>query len=119
MNEGKKFDDNKNRYDLVPPEALDQVVQVWTYGAIKYDDRNWENGIKWGRLFGAIMRHLWAFWRGEDNDPESGMSHLAHAACGTMMLLQHWNFKSELDDRPINENNNNHIISDSTGTNVC
>lgn len=82
-----KHDAHKPRYDLIPPEALDAFVQVLTYGAEKYEDRNWEKGMPWGRFFAACMRHLWAWWRGETNDPETGLPHLAHACCCIMFLL--------------------------------
>lgn len=97
--EGAKFDKGKNRYDLIPADALDDLVKVYTYGTIKYDDNNWRNGMKWGRVFGAIMRHLWKFWRGEDLDDESGLPHLAHAAWGCMTLLNFSKTKKEFDDR--------------------
>ena len=87
MTEGVKHDDGKARYDLLPPDALDAIAQVFTYGAAKYADRNWEGGMAWGRLFAAMMRHCWAFWRGEDVDPESGLPHLAHAGACVLMLL--------------------------------
>jgi len=84
---GTKHDEGKLRYDLIPSEALKEVVKVLTYGATKYGDRNWERGIEYGRIFGAVMRHLWAWWGGEKNDPESGISHLSHAACSIFFLL--------------------------------
>lgn len=46
------------------------------------------------------MRHLWAWWRGEDTDPESGLSHAAHAAWGCFALLEYARTHPELDDRP-------------------
>lgn len=82
-----KYDSGKLRYDLVPPEALEEITRVLGFGATKYADRNWENGINYGRVFGACMRHLWAWWRGEDNDSETGISHLAHAGCCIFFLL--------------------------------
>jgi len=85
--EGRKDDAGKLRYDLVPPAALEELVAVYTYGAKKYEDRNWEKGIEQGRIFAAIMRHLWSFWKGEYNDKESGLPHLAHAAWGCFTLL--------------------------------
>lgn len=85
--EGKKFDTGKRRWDLVPPAALDAVVEIYDFGAAKYADRNWELGINYGRVFAACMRHLWAFWRGEELDPESGKPHLAHAAWNCLALL--------------------------------
>lgn len=84
---GQKFDAGKTRYDLLPPEALEAMARVLTFGAEKYGDRNWEQGIEEGRLFGAAQRHLWADWRGEPTDLESGMPHLWHAACNLAMLI--------------------------------
>jgi len=100
-NKGVKFDQGKNRYDLVPAWAFDKVVEIWTVGAVKYGDRNWEQGLSWGRVFAACMRHLWAFWRGEDNDPDDGKSHLAHAVWCCIALLHYSEFKKEFDDRAI------------------
>lgn len=87
LTEGVKFDGDKLRYDLIPPELLEQTALVLTYGAHKYSERNWEKGMKWGRCFGALMRHMWAWWRGEDRDPETGYSHLSHAACCIAFLI--------------------------------
>lgn len=95
----KKFDEGKTRYDLLPADALDKIATVFTFGSVKYGDRNWENGMSWGRLFGALMRHSWAWFRGEDHDPESGESHLAHAGCCVMMLLAYSMRKDKNDDR--------------------
>ena len=85
--EGRKDDEGKARFDLLPPDALWEVVRVYTFGAGKYGDRNWEKGIRWGRVFAAICRHLFAWWLGERHDPETGLSHLAHAAWGCKTLL--------------------------------
>lgn len=84
---GVKHDTGKLRYDLVPPESLDSVVKVLTFGAEKYGDRNWEDGLSYGRLFAACMRHLWAWWRGESQDAESNLPHLSHAACCIFFLI--------------------------------
>lgn len=48
--------------------------------------RNWEAGMDWSRVFSALQRHTWAWWGGEDKDPETGFSHLEHAACCIMFL---------------------------------
>lgn len=82
-----KHDEGKPRYDLIPPFALDLVAQVMTYGATKYGERNWEKGLKPERLFAALMRHSWAWMRGETIDPETNLPHLAHAAASVMMLI--------------------------------
>lgn len=96
---GYKYDGGKSRYDLIPAVPLEQLARVYTMGAAKYEDRGWENGLKWGRIFAAIMRHLWKFWRGEDVDQESGLPHLAHAAWGCFALMEYEVTHPELDDR--------------------
>ena len=63
-------------------------------------ERNWEKGMKWGRPVGALMRHMWAWWQGEDKDAETGLSHLAHAACCILFLLSYELRKTGEDDRP-------------------
>jgi len=98
--EGKKFDTGKPRYDLLPPELLAAVADVLMFGASKYGERNWEKGMSWGRPFAALMRHMWAWWRGEDRDPETGLSHLAHAACCVAFLLAYECREIGTDDRP-------------------
>ena len=85
--EADKFDTDKLPYELIAPEVLDALALVLQFGADKYAPRNWERGMRWGRVFGALMRHMWAWWRGENNDDETGMSHLYHAACCIMFLI--------------------------------
>lgn len=97
--EGLKFDEGKVRLDLLPFDALTEVAKVLTHGANKYGDRNWEKGMKWGRLLGAALRHLFAWARREDLDPETGLSHLAHAACSVLFLLTYTLRGIDGDDR--------------------
>lgn len=84
---GVKHDQDKPRYDLIPPEIEEAIAQVLTFGANKYGDRNWEHGMDWGRVYAAMRRHTGAWWSGQDNDPETGMSHLHHAACCIAFLV--------------------------------
>ena len=97
--EGRKDDQDKLRYDLIPPELLEEVARVLTYGAVKYSERNWERGMSWGRPFGALMRHMWAWWKGENCDPETGYSHLAHALCCITFLMTYERRGIGKDDR--------------------
>jgi hypothetical protein len=48
---------------------------------------------------GAAFRHLSAFNQGENADPETGRSHVAHLACCAFMLLDYIKEHPELDDR--------------------
>lgn len=94
-----KNDGEKVRVELLPPLALEEIAKVLTFGAKKYEDHNWRKGFAWSRLIGAALRHLLAFMRGEDNDPETGLSHLAHLGCCVLFLLDHQILKLGLDDR--------------------
>lgn len=98
--EGKKFDDGKVRMELIPPSTYESIGAVLTFGAKKYADRNWEKGIKWSRCYGAAMRHLAAWWGGENLDPETKFSHLWHAQCCLSFLVEYLRTHPELDDRP-------------------
>lgn len=99
MNEGTKHDTGKAQMDLLPPIAAEEVAKVLTYGASKYGRFNWRTGFKWGRLLAAALRHIFAFIRGEDNDPETGLSHAAHAACCMLFLIEHQKCGLGEDDR--------------------
>ena len=100
LEHGHKADDGKLPYDLVPPDALEEIIKVLAFGAKKYAPRNWEKGMKWSRPFSALMRHMWAWWRGEHKDPETGISHLAHAGCCVLFLLAYEKRVLGEDDRP-------------------
>lgn len=98
---GWKQDGGKARMDLIAPEMLVGVANVLAFGAEKYSERNWEKGMSWGRCFGALMRHMWAWWGGEKADPETGFSHLHHAACCLMFLIAYEERKTGTDDRKL------------------
>lgn len=103
--EGKKFDGGKVRLDLLPLDAIEEVAKVMTFGAGKYGDRNWEKGINYMRLVGAALRHIFAWVGGQDRDEETGLSHMAHAACCILFILAFETRKcgdagTKLDDRP-------------------
>ena len=86
---GRKFDGNKLEYGLLPPLALRAVVEILTIGAQKYERDNWKHvpdGKR--RYFDAGMRHLWDSKCGEKYDEETNKSHLAHAICNLMFLLE-------------------------------
>ena len=101
--EGTKHDGDKIRTDLYPVASFLGACRVLTHGAKKYAARNWEKGILYGRVYGALLRHLFAWWGGEDVDPESGEHHLDHAGC-CIAFLQHYakhpGSYAAFDDRP-------------------
>jgi hypothetical protein len=91
-NGAKKFDGDKLRMDLIPPEAIEELAKVLTMGASKYDDNNWQ-GVESHRYDAALMRHYVAWKKGEEVDPESGFSHLSHMLCNVAFLI--WKEKNE------------------------
>ncbi len=97
---GRKDDTGKPPHHLIAPEIQDALANVLAFGAAKYAPRNWERGMAWSRPFSALLRHMWAWWRGEDRDVETGMSHLHHAACCIMFLVAYEARVIGCDDRP-------------------
>lgn len=98
-NGGMKHDDGKVRLDLLPVEALTEIAKVLTFGANKYAAHNWRKGFVWSRTVAALLRHFYAWLRGEDNDPETGLSHMAHVGCNVLFLLTFILTKTGTDDR--------------------
>ena len=104
MTEGKKNDEGKLRYDLIPAYALDALAGVYTTGAEKYDDRNWELGINYGRVFGALMRHAWVCMRGVSEDPDDGQHPLMSVAwCAFALYEYERRGMVKFDDRPVEQ----------------
>ena len=87
--EGKKFDSDKPRMDLLPPKAIFEVAKVLGFGAQKYDPENWRllDNLQ-SRYTAGALRHIFAHMDGEDLDPETNLSHLAHAMCCLLFKLE-------------------------------
>ena len=88
---GRKFDDGKLRYDLVDPFALAWLVSTLTYGATKYAAYNYRNFTKEElreKYYAGMMRHLEAFRMGQNDDPETGIPHVAMMSFGAMVLTE-------------------------------
>lgn len=98
-NHGVKHDEDKIRLDLVPPEALEEIAKALAFGASKYTDHNWRKGFIWSRVSAALLRHMYAWLKKEDSDPESGLSHLSHVGACVMFLLTYEVTKTGTDDR--------------------
>ncbi len=96
---GKKFDADKARYDLIPGMALEELAKLFMMGGKKYGDWNWYEGMSWSRIFAAMMRHAWAWWRGEQFDREDGQHHLTSVAWCAMVLYTFEKQNRGTDDR--------------------
>ena len=86
---GRKFDSEKPKMYLLPPKATVEVAKVLTFGAAKYDEDNWRKlEDAQNRYSGGALRHIFSHLDGELEDPETNLSHLAHAICCLMFKLE-------------------------------
>ena len=89
MAEGIKYDSAKPRMNLLPPKAIIEVSKVLTFGAEKYDAENWRKlDDLQNRYTAGALRHIFAHMDGEQLDPETNLSHLAHALCCLLFKLE-------------------------------
>lgn len=98
-NGGAKYDNGKEPFELIPSYPLRELAKLYGEGAKKYAVRNWERGIRFGRLFGALMRHAWLWWGGEKIDPETGVSHMTASAWNCFALIELERTGAGEDDR--------------------
>lgn len=96
-----KFDrrENKPALSMIPKSSLDLEAAVLAFGAKKYERNNWKKGMEWTRLVDSALRHITAWNDGEELDPESGLSHLAHAKCCLSFLIEYQTKGLGEDDR--------------------
>jgi hypothetical protein len=99
MDKALRYNENKRRWSLVDFDSLEGMVKVLEYGSQKYSDNNWKKGLKTTEIAESLMRHLFAWLRGEDNDPESGLPHTGHILCNAMFLAYMEKNKPEFDSR--------------------
>lgn len=87
--DGKKFDEGKPKMSFVARSLLTAIAYIMEPGAVKYGRDNWRGGMDWSRPYDALLRHLTSWWDGESADLETGKSHLWHAACELMFLIEY------------------------------
>lgn len=96
---GDRNNKGKLRWSLVDMKTLEGLVKVLMMGAEKYSDFNWQKGLPINEVYESLMRHLVSFMDGEDNDAESGLSHLDHAMCNIYFMKWFMDNKPEMDNR--------------------
>lgn len=88
--ESRKNDriDDKLRWDLLPLEDIEDVVEVYHAGAKKYAPNSWQ-GLEDGynRYKAAMFRHLVLHEKGEIFDAETGCRHLAQVVWNAIAML--------------------------------
>jgi hypothetical protein len=94
--------DNKGRYDLLPPYAIERLALHFERGAVKYKDRNWEQGIPLMRYMDSALRHMFKLLAGE-KDEDHAAAAIWNIACyiQTEKWIEQGKLPKELDDRVV------------------
>lgn len=100
LNEGVKHDEEKTKFHLIPDYPLEELAKLYTEGAKKYEDWNWKKGMKWSRVFSALLRHLYAWRRGIRYDDETSREHLSAVMWACCTLMEYERLGLGEDDRP-------------------
>ena len=94
-----RYNQGKLQWSLVDFDSLEGLVRVLEYGKNKYARDNWKKGMPVTQVSESLMRHLFAYLRGEDVDFESNCRHLSHVMCNVMFLEYIMREKPHYDDR--------------------
>jgi hypothetical protein len=71
-------------------------------GGRKYGTHNYRAmGVRASVYYDATMRHMMAYWEGQDIDPDSGVSHIVKAIAGLVVMRDSMLMENFEDDRPI------------------
>lgn len=86
----------------VPVKPLLEVGLAMMEGGRKYGTHNYRAiGVKVSTYYDAIMRHMMAWWEGEDIDPDSGVHHLVKTAADLFVVRDSMHMGNCIDNRPI------------------
>ena len=94
---------DKPRYDLIPPSALKRLADLYSRGAVKYGENNFQKGIPFKRVYASMYRHMIQFAEGENTE-----DHLAAVAWNAFALMfyqeqiKNKRLPKELDDMDYN-----------------
>ncbi len=96
----KRSNTGKPEVSQLDPRFIMDLADLITKSAQKYGKYNYALGQEYHTPYDSCMRHLMKFMSGEDNDAESGLSHLLHAAANIMILYtSHLKQNKDLDTR--------------------
>lgn len=83
-------------FDLIPYQELSEAyARVAEHGATKYAPWNWSKGLPRVQLISSLLRHTFAYLRGEERDKDSGLLHTDHILWNAVALCHnvHWDLE--------------------------
>lgn len=87
----KRYNEGKPKWSYVHFESLEPMIRVLEFGAKKYEPFNWQKGLDLKEILESMQRHLAKLMDGEENDKETGISHIGHIQCNAMFYNYHKN----------------------------
>lgn len=88
-------------FSTIPAPVLAEVGLAMLEGARKYGRHNYRTaGVRASVYYDALLRHVTAWWEGEDIDPDSGLSHIVKAIACLVVLRDSMYRGNWQDDRP-------------------
>jgi len=83
-------DIGKIRLDLIPPEALLELGEVFGEGAVRHGDENWKKGMPNAVVINHMLRHLLLYIKGDRDEP-----HMGKVMFGCCVLI--WNEENNIN----------------------
>ena len=88
-------------FSTIPCRVIAEVGLAMLEGSRKYSRHNYRiAGVRGSVYYDATLRHLMAWYEGEDIDPDSGLSHITKAIAGLVVLRDSMISNNWTDDRP-------------------
>jgi hypothetical protein len=83
-------DIGKIRLDLIPPEALLELGEVFGEGAVSHGDENWKKGMPNSVVINHMLRHLLLYMKGDRDE-----LHMGKVMFGCCVLI--WNEENNIN----------------------
>ncbi|AGS82458.1 hypothetical protein PBI_REDNO2_159 [Mycobacterium phage Redno2] len=97
-------------FSTVPAQVIAEVGLAMMEGGLKYGRFNFRvSGVRATVYYDAALRHLTAWYEGQDIDPDSGLPHLVKAIACFVVLRDSQIQGNWVDDRPPKSPNDNWV----------
>ena len=90
---GAKREVLEPRYDLIPPDTIRRLALIYTEGAKRYGEHNWQKGLPYSTTVNHLIEHLLK-WLESDTSED----HLAKVIWGCAALMYYEDNCKHCDD---------------------